>query len=46
MFKALLNQFEEENQLSLQPIRLSCSIWMFEAILNLAKAETEGSDED
>lgn len=45
MFKALLNQFDQENESCLRPVCLSCSVWMFEAILNLAKAEKEGTDE-
>lgn len=39
MFKALLNQYGDENQLALHPISLSCSVQTFEAIFNLVKAE-------
>ena len=39
MLQALLNQFEDENQTSGQPIRLSCSREMFEWVCNLIKED-------
>ena len=39
MLQALLNQFEDENQTSGQPITLSCSREMFKSICNLIKED-------
>ena len=41
---SLLRQCQEENKLSLQPINLSCSVQMFEAVLDVVTAEKSGHD--